>query len=243
MTKQLVDFATTDSDGNKASTSIILTGPYGEGALGSSNTVQNVMVVAGGTGISFGLPIVTEAINRAEKLGAGSVELVWVIRKTRNVEWILPELAELRKRMSESRVDTRIHLYVTRDSQPSSSESLASTHDHKKIVDPEKTQIGAEITLVQSSSITDVILDMPGFSIEWLADHHPDFGSAEGLGILESWLNRGAAYGGRNMVFGSGVAAMGRDLRIAVAAENDASKVWKGDQRHAVEFHWDDRFS
>jgi len=92
-------------------------------------------------------------------------------------------------------------------------------------------------------SWSDLIKPVDGFSIHWLSDHHPNLKNVDGSCILEEWLQRGAAHGGRFQVFASGPASLGTDLRVAVAAKNDAGRVWKGEQGADVGFYWDDRFS
>jgi hypothetical protein len=245
-TKQLAEMADVIESAKECITPVILIGPSGRGVLGNPEEQINVLAVAGGTGITFALPIVMEAAKRAEAVGTGAIELVWLIRKTKNVEWILPEMMILRRIIEEGKVNLRIRLYVTRDSRPSSQHSNTSTRgsaEKELEMKPDKVQVSVETTSVQFHSVSEGISETPGFSIEWLTDHHPNFGSAEGLGIIEEWLDRGTIHGGRNLVCGSGVAEMGRDLRVAVAAENNGAKAWRGDDRYAVEFHWDDRFT
>jgi hypothetical protein len=46
---------------------------------------------------------------------------------------------------------------------------------------------------------------------------------------------------GRTQVIGSGPAALGKDLRAAVARRNVVGGVWKGDEKGDVDCVWDDR--
>jgi hypothetical protein len=223
---------------------VIINGPSGGNLFrrAGSSTPTNVFAVAGGTGISFALPAVEEALIRAESLGAGAVTLVWVIRKTRNVEWVAPELASLRARLASSRgIDFHIQIYVTRDSRPLSTVSIEHT-----LIDSEKN-ITVDNFLAPTDSkipvVESLIADnIPSFKVTWLVDHHPNFTNAESS-ILDNWLQRGAVHGGSFHVFASGSVAMGTDLRIAVARRNDPSAVWKGNSEGDVEFYWDDRCS
>jgi NAD(P)H-flavin reductase len=227
-------------------TTVILNGPYGGGVMPSSLSTSptNILVVAGGTGISFALPIVMDAIKSAEETGiGGAVQLVWVIRKTRNMEWIAKELAALRGKLGNKRVDLEIKILVTRDTPSSFTSSLSSSSQDAST---EKIEYGGEkgeeiSVMAQSSSVSALISEMDGFSIEWLVDHHPHLDSSDGSGVIEQWLARGAIRGGTNHVYGSGPAKMGTDLRVAIAARNDGGKVFRGDGVSDVEFYWDYR--
>jgi NAD(P)H-flavin reductase len=57
----------------------------------------NILAVAGGTGISFALPLVLEAAGIVAHRD-GLVQLVWVVRQARDLEWIAKELETLRSR-------------------------------------------------------------------------------------------------------------------------------------------------
>jgi NAD(P)H-flavin reductase len=236
-----------ENGGEKVTTSVILNGPYGGGILPRTLATNptNILAIAGGTGISFALPIVMDAVKSAEETGvSGAIQLVWVIRKTKNVEWIAKELTELREKLSDERLDLGIKISVTRDTPLSSSSPASSTQD----VSTQKMKYDGEKGLsvdssVQVSSVSALMSEIAGFSIEWLANHHPHFNSIDSSGVIEQWLARGSVRGGTNHVFASGPANMGRDLRVAVAAKNDGGKVFKGEGVSDVEFYWDDRFA
>lgn len=237
---------TSENGGAEIITMVILNGPYGCGVMPSSLSTHptNILAVAGGTGISFALPIVMEVVKAAEETGVGgAIQLVWIIRKTRNLEWIAEELAVLREKLTEKRVDLGIKIFVTKDTASSTSSLAPSSHDvsmeEKEYGDANGVQFNA---MAQSPSVSALTSKMDGFSIEWL-DHHPHLDSSDGSGIIEQWLAHGTACGGTNHVYGSGPASMGADLRVAIAAKNDGVKVFKGDGSSDVEFYWDDRFA
>jgi predicted ferric reductase len=79
----------------KESTPVILTGPYGSSIVQSVTPITNVLAVAGGTGIAFVLPILLDIARR--KQHTAKVQLFWVVRAERHVEWIAEELDGLRK--------------------------------------------------------------------------------------------------------------------------------------------------
>jgi predicted ferric reductase len=248
------------SEGSSITTPVILNGPYGATILPTSlpTAPTNILAIAGGTGISFALPIIQAAIASAKETGlSGAFHLVWVIHKTKNVSWIAQELASLRETLAEGKLELGIQIFVTRDtsaSKMSTASSIAAveteemTFDGEKGLSTEKMMYGGEKGLStdsteESPSVSSLLSEMAGFSVEWLEDHHPHFDSSDGSGLVEQWLAHGAVHGGTNHVFVSGPAGMGRDLRVAVAARNDGGKVFKGDETSDVEFYWDDRFA
>ena len=246
-TRRLADLALnhvdekTGVEKTNLTTSVVLSGPYGRGVL-ADHAADNVLAVAGGTGISFALPIIQQAIAEAKQNKRhGAIELIWMIRKTENVAWIAEELGALRSESSSDEVDLQIKIFVTRDTAQQSSASSVSSKSSA-----ERKEVSQGVTAVVSTSSShwsSLITEVPGFSIEWLSDHHPNLKNVDGSSMLEQWLARGAANGGRFQVFASGPPGLGTDLRVAVAAKNDAGRVWKGDAGADVGFYWDDRFS
>ncbi|KAK7544958.1 ferric-chelate reductase-like protein [Phyllosticta citribraziliensis] len=134
-------------EASEQTTPVILTGPYGEKILHEDGEVDNMLAIAGGTGISFTLPIATAAISDAK-----TIDLVWIVRKAANVAWIAPELLELKAAMKEGYAPgLRIKVFVTRDAQKDSEASSRAL----------------------SRKVEEVLASQTNFSVEWLADHHP----------------------------------------------------------------------
>lgn len=244
-TRRLADLASNplDARGVEKTTltmPVVLSGPYGRGAL-LDHASDNVLAIAGGTGISFALPIIQQAIVQAKQNKRGAVELIWCIRKTENIAWIAEELQSLRAELKHGQVDLRIKIFVTRDGEHASSASSTASCSTDEKKGP--SDAVAAVSSTASSSWSDLIADIGGFSIEWLSDYHPNLKNVDGSCILEPWLERGSVNGGRYQVFASGPSELGTDLRIAVAAKNDAGRVWKGEASSDVGFYWDDRFS
>lgn len=231
-----------ENGGTPITTTVILNGPHGGGVLPSTLSTHptNILAVAGGTGISFGLPIITEAIKSSTQ--GGAIQLVWIIRKTANISWIATELTHLRQALTSKNIDLGIKIYVTRDipSSSSSTKDLPTETENLKYNGERKDSIDST---TQSPDISALITSIPGFSIEWLKNHHPLLDSKDGTGVIEQWLARGAVHGGTNHVFASGPAEMGKDLRVAIARRNDGSRVFGGDEGGDVGFYWDDRFA
>lgn len=85
-TKKLVEFS-------GDSTPVILTGPYGGDMTRDLSPTTNVLCIAGGTGITFVLPVL---LLLAQYPPTAHIQLVWAVRSARDAEWIAPELARLR---------------------------------------------------------------------------------------------------------------------------------------------------
>lgn len=226
-------------------TPVILTGPYGEGVLRpprgigmpADASTPNIIAIAGGTGISFTLPIVLEASRRS----TGALEMVWMVRRANDLAWIEPELLELKQRMRAGFCERlKIRIFVTRDAGEDFSEApkqlLAAAGGEKGFPAlPDSTAVNPE------SSLEEVLRPHAGFEVQWLKDHHPSLQVKEDNDMLDKFMQRTTA--GKILVVASGPAGLGRDLRTAVAARNDAGKVLAGDESGDVELIWDDRLT
>jgi len=69
-------------------TPMILNGVYGARALDRGAT--NILAIAGGTGITYTLPIVYETLQKQPAIKS-AIHLVWIIRGTSHLQWIQPE--------------------------------------------------------------------------------------------------------------------------------------------------------
>ncbi|KAF1808982.1 hypothetical protein P152DRAFT_404466 [Eremomyces bilateralis CBS 781.70] len=212
-------------------TPVLLCGPYGHAPLGpslasppSSDRPTNLLAVAGGTGISFCLPIVLDAVAHQK---CAMVELVWMVRRKEDIAWVAPELRELAERAAAaSGVSLRVRVIATREK--TTSEVLK---DEVTITAVENNIVEKEIERASSSSDSEVT------KAAGALDHrHPL--SQE---LVNGFLNRVAT--GRTMVVASGPVGLGRDMKDAVAARNNPVRVWKGDESGDVEFVWDERLT
>ena len=88
----------------KTSTPIILTGPYGEDISRGVSSETNILAIAGGTGISFVLPLLLDIAKKKDHVG--KVDLFWVVRSSRHAEWIKGELGDIH---SSNLVNIHIH--------------------------------------------------------------------------------------------------------------------------------------
>jgi NAD(P)H-flavin reductase len=195
-------------------TRVVLTGPYGVSIVDDLASTSNVLCIAGGTGITYVLPVLLHLIEN-DDAAHRNVELVWVVRKAENVEWVAKELERLRTRSSIT-----IMIFVTRDTQQ------IPPLDHKECDSDEKLQSSRSSSDDGEKTSTPALLSS--------AEGRPDLPL-----LLHNFIENNVR--GPTTVFASGPAQMTSELRTAVAASNAGSKVWKGDERYNVRLVCDDR--
>lgn len=200
------------------STSVILQGPYGENTVEGLTSNINVLCVAGGTGITYVLPVlmrlVREPVNPNRK-----VELIWAVKRRQDAEWVAPELKELRELGAAHGLHIRIS--VTADD-----ESGLGSKDEKKLVGDEKVR-GADDS-------EDDVDSVPPSGDAGFGGQRPDIKV-----VVNEFV--GSVAQGPTRVFGSGPPSMIGELRGAVAQRNDGGRVWKGDEQFDVRLICDDR--
>ncbi|KAM0333979.1 hypothetical protein ACHAQA_000997 [Verticillium albo-atrum] len=196
-------------------TPVILTGPYGDPIMRNVTSDANILCVAGGTGITYVLPALLSLT--ANPTSARKLELIWVVRHAKDVDWVKPELAALEA------LNVTVRIFATRDMASSSSDGdRASDADH----DEEKRAAGT-VAVQKMRANTSSSLRSGGVG-------HPDLAL-----LVQEFVQNTAA--GRTVVFASGPGGLMTDARAAVAACNDGGKVWKGDERFNVDLIHDER--
>lgn len=125
-TKALNNYAQEFSeDGIPPTVSVMLDGPYG-GCSVDLGTYETVVLVAGGSGITFTLGLLDDLVGRCVNLGRRGgertrvVEFIWYIRDFSSFSWfkaMLMDVAQLATDPS-SRLDLRCTIFVTRPCEP-----------------------------------------------------------------------------------------------------------------------------
>jgi ferric-chelate reductase len=220
-----------------AKLSVVLNGPYGERITRDLPGDTNVLCIAGGTGITYVLPVLLDLAARPRNRDR-RVALVWVVKHRKDLEWVAPELEAL-KREAKS-LGLRIHVYVTRateEREPASVPTALSEHGKGK-------EMGEEVTFESASSSTSGSLSsrsplsVHGVSeFELGMDHlhnRPDLAA-----IVKGFVEKNVV--GRTQVFASGPGEMISELRAVVAGLNRGGDVWRGDARWDVRLSCDDR--
>lgn len=218
---------------------VIMTGPYGQGH--PSYAAQHVLAVAGGTGVTFTLPIIIAAIQQCINRKA-VLDFVWVVRRSEDLMWLKPEMQQL-KEMLPDMLGLRISIFISRES---------SKGHRSQEIDPEKVlrrfkslestpgaegqeaagkgkAVAASVHSVPSEvDLEDLMTaNSSRFRVRFLEDHHPNVEE-----IVADFRERASNLGGPVEVIGSGPEAMGSDLRSAVA---------KVEHSDGLSFYWDSR--
>lgn len=215
-----------------AKLSVVLNGPYGERITHDLPNDTNVLCIAGGTGITYVLPVLLDIAARPQNKDRKTA-LIWVVRHEHNVDWIAPELAALKR---ESRaLNLGIHIYVTRATEER--EQSMGSNMPEKFASKETSHeiISASGSSVRSSSSA---LSLHGVAKSDLGlDHIQNRPHLHDLvkDFVESNVR------GRTQVFASGPGEMISDLRKIVANTNKGAEVWKGEERWDVGLTCDDR--
>lgn len=219
-TKKIADLALKKIETEKqaATTSVVLSGHYGEAITETLTPDVNVLCIAGGTGIAYVLPVLLDLISQPRS-GARKIELVWAVRRKENVQWVEQELDLLRKASRTHGV--AVHVFVTREHSPT-----PSVKDAK---------LGADVKDLGSSASSD---SSSAYEVRRIggADQpvHPNL-KERVTSFVEGTVR------GRTMVYASGPGGLISDLRSVVAGCNSAAKVWKGNERYDVGLTCDDR--
>lgn len=219
--------------GTEPTTSVVLTGPYGVDMISSVTPETNVLCVAGGTGITFVLPVLLKLV-REKPVAGRRVELVWAVRRDADAKWVAEELEYVREAGCSHSLD--INVYVTREKEhhPSVRRGAGAGSGKKDDGGPQ------EKISSSASSATGA-----GCDCNDVTHHHPDDTEVPEarrphLGeIVRGFV--GSVARGSTTVYASGPGGMIGDLRTAVAGCNASGQVWKGDARGDVRLICDDR--
>ncbi|KAK6951617.1 hypothetical protein Daesc_006139 [Daldinia eschscholtzii] len=211
-----------------ATTPLILSGTYGESIVDELTPDVNVLCVAGGTGITYVLPVLLGLIDQPE-MKDRKVQLVWAVRKKDDTQWVEKELDTIRKAAKAHKIE--VHIYVTREASSKS----PSINDEilEKDIAVKESGIGSSavssVKGVQSASSLNVQrIGGEGF------DRHPDLNK-----IVREFVDNTVR--GSTAVYASGPGGMISDLRSVVASCNSGAKVWGGNGRYDVSLICDDR--
>ncbi|KAH7319622.1 ferric reductase like transmembrane component-domain-containing protein [Stachybotrys elegans] len=222
-TKKLAALASAQLAENAgATTPLILSGSYGESIAEHLTQDVNVLCVAGGTGITYVLPVllwlVSQPVSENRK-----IQLVWAIRKNSDTAWVQQELEALHQASQIHGVNVQI--FVTREKSQTSSASHVE-EDSKAVL---------EESVVDISSAGNSLLEPHGTGVSGEnSNARPDLKV-----LVPSFVQ--STIRGRTTVFGSGPGAMISDLRSAVAKCNSGQSVWRGDSRFDVGLVCDNR--
>lgn len=198
---------------------VILTGPYGHEH--PHHETRNVLAIAGGTGATFTLPVAFAALGQPI-LPAAIVDFVWIIRRARDLRWLSTELGQL-KDLLPKYPSLRMSIFITRESQASSDESL--TEKERVLI---KSSSSSSSSSTQGEPLDELMQQCcQRFRVLFLGDHRPSVAE-----VVHDFMERAGINGGNAEIVGSGPEGLGSDLRDAVA---------KIRTREVVGCYWDSR--
>jgi predicted ferric reductase len=216
-----------------AKLSVVLTGPYGERTMRDLPVDSNILCVAGGTGITYVLPVLLDLASRPQSMDR-RMSLIWVIRHRSDIDWVTPELAILKRKCPNLR--TGIHIYVTRAAEDT--DPTAPAVSEKRTVNDCSKEIEPASNSQSSSASLSSALSVHGVAKADLGLNH--YQARPNLAALvPEFIN--TTVQGRIDVCASGPGEMISDLRTIVAASNNGGEVWKGEDRCDVRLICDDR--
>lgn len=206
-------------------TPVILSGPYGESITRNLTPEMNLLCVAGGTGITYVLPVLLNLISQ-RSLEAQKVQLIWAVRNESDTKWVQEELQSIYKASGTHGISVLI--YVTREAGPP--ESAGSGEESNAVDKPEEA--GSTPYLPSPAS---------GDSVQSrMASSKTTYGCQPDLRRM-LLLFLGETIRGPTRVIASGPGSMISDLRSAVATSNSGTEVWKGNDRFDVSSICDNR--
>ncbi|KAG1847157.1 iron reductase [Suillus subalutaceus] len=97
---------------------VMLDGPYG-GSSVDLGLYESVLLIAGGSGVTFTLGLLDDIVGRCVKLGRSQgertrrIEFTWCIRSFGQIEWFAPMLIDIATAASNSTIDLHISIFVT----------------------------------------------------------------------------------------------------------------------------------
>ncbi|GKZ20250.1 hypothetical protein AbraIFM66951_001418 [Aspergillus brasiliensis] len=239
------DGETTTMTSTGPTTPVILCGPYGQSIMeesttltaGRSSSSSNLLCIAGGTGITFVLPPLLHLLSNTSTTTSKSsqptqlLELIWIIRRKADTQWIAPELDILQRLASTHPNTFRVRIFVTRETAPVPEVSDLEKKSACCGGASPSSDSGVAVQYTLSSADTGTDTDTGSTT----ASHkHPNLED-----IIEDFLDR--VVDGPTRVLASGPAGMISTLRTAVAGRNQPGRVWRGEERWDVQLVCDDR--
>ncbi|RBR20351.1 uncharacterized protein FIESC28_05315 [Fusarium coffeatum] len=215
-TKKLAEMARKQMAENiDITTPVIFSGSYGESITENLTPETNVLCVAGGTGITYVLPVLLDLISKPSST-MRKVQLIWAIRKASDAQWVHDELESILHSRESHGIEVRI--FVTREAGSPTAVIGADLGDKE-----------VEVGTSSPSNLSD-----SGDVSSGSSTSHPDLSKLVPEFIVDTVR-------GSTTVFASGPGSMVSDLRLAVAASNSGSQVWKGNDRFDVSLVCDNR--
>ncbi|KAK3899992.1 putative ferric reductase transmembrane component [Staphylotrichum tortipilum] len=139
-TRRVANLLSSTPSNPQTTTPVILQGPYGAPTTTGLLPSANVLCVAGGTGITYVLPVLLRLVREQSTNTARRIELVWAVKRAQDLQWVEPELAELRARGGAHGVVIRT--FVTADGDGAAEKGTGAGKETSVTDDDEDNQTG-----------------------------------------------------------------------------------------------------
>ncbi|KAK7041554.1 hypothetical protein VNI00_009141 [Paramarasmius palmivorus] len=107
---------------------VFLDGPFG-GVHNDLSIYEHVVLIAGGTGITFAMPVLQDLIGKMKTdCVCKSIQVLWSVREEEAISWMINELETAVKEAPSSSVTVKIHVTGTASSAGSDDESEKEKH-------------------------------------------------------------------------------------------------------------------
>ncbi|KZP33798.1 iron reductase [Athelia psychrophila] len=116
-----------------AQVQVMLDGPYGGCSL-DLGAYERVLLVAGGSGLTFALGLLDDIVGRCVKRGRRDgertkrVDVSWCVKGFGSIEWFAPMLMDIATAAQNSSLEVHIFVYVTCLCDPSAISPIPNTH-------------------------------------------------------------------------------------------------------------------
>lgn len=222
------------ADSVRPTAKVILTGPYGANHVDELDRSPgfNVLLIAGGTGITFVLPVLFHLMTAPTPRGAANrkLELVWAIRRHEDVAWVQSELDTLRA--ASKRMGLVIRVFVTRESDAHG--AVATVTNEEKIPETGVQTVSCCDDSCSNTGSREGKSGQPKRFTEAALNARPSVSS-----LVASFVK--GTVSGPTVVYTSGPPSMITDVRRSVATQNSVRRIFSGDERARVEIVADDR--
>ncbi|KAG7144117.1 Ferric reductase transmembrane component 5 like protein [Verticillium longisporum] len=202
----------------------------------------NVLAIAGGTGITYVLPVILETLQSQvdSALTSGrtdrAIQLIWMVRHRDDARWIESELECIKA--SAGKHNVQVTIFVTREQEEfgkanntSADEKLSSDQKARQATDSSSSSSFPDTS---GTTLRDIITYKNAAGSNDSVRRHPDVGT-----LVQDFV--GETVQGPTVVFASGPGAMISELRTSVASLNSGKQVWRGNERWDVELREDNR--
>ncbi|KAG8830618.1 hypothetical protein FRC17_004625 [Serendipita sp. 399] len=132
---------------------IILDGPYGESAMNPLRAYDSVLLLAGGTGITFIVPLLSDLVSsmKAKNSLCKTIDLVWTVKDIQLIKSFESAILEAQQTARSVGGTVSVQIHVTSRSRGSEEAQLESSPSEKKASDEGDDHHSDQLELAQGA--------------------------------------------------------------------------------------------